>query len=577
MTTAGAAGEIIPFVHYYCACPDLTTTPQPTDPQRSPDVGLKKEGVDDAKSIGPSSASTSTSSNHHKEHNIDASTTGYHLLSRKASNYLYPLSRLYFCEDCHQIRCPSCVQDEIMSYYCPNCLFEVPTASVKSEKNRCARNCFQCPICQNTLSVVAAQEPTPSSTPATAGPYFLFCNVCRWNSKEVNMTFEKPTSLALQLQKTEEALPDAKEFDHLKEHFEKHLRLNPPPPLPPSLLSLSSPGAFSKLMGTMSNPHSQAQCKLDDIDTYEPSVQVPDDDLKLVDKLMTLRNVDEISTLRQRSSQLHNQPYLRKDIHPQRIHLSIKRSKRCRTCRHILIRPEQKAQITRFKIKLVAMNYIPNITIVKLPRKTWPLHVGIPTQFVLKFTNPLYEEMSVTLATPQQHKKPAMGLGATAEEEQETTTPDEPKVGGKVTILSPHFKVGAFNEMMEYDDEIYPTGPSSRSRSGFSAGLSSSWADGVHEKKNNYTSIIVEVIPEEAGEFKFPLLVTYNYRSGQDRMDASSGDIDEEDIEDMDVDDSTDGGSRKANSSMRLDDDRIKSYSFWCLIGLGQVVSDAEK
>ena len=44
--------------------------------------------------------------------------------------------------------------------------------------------------------MVAAQEPTPSSTPATAGPYFLFCNVCRWNSKEVNMTFEKPTSLA---------------------------------------------------------------------------------------------------------------------------------------------------------------------------------------------------------------------------------------------------------------------------------------------------------------------------------------------------------------------------------------------
>lgn len=44
-----------------------------------------------------------------------------------------------------------------------------------------------------------------------------------------------------------------------------------------------------------------------------------------------------------------------RDIHPQRIHLSIKRSKRCRTCRHILIRPEQKAQITRFKIKLVAM------------------------------------------------------------------------------------------------------------------------------------------------------------------------------------------------------------------------------
>jgi uncharacterized protein YbaR (Trm112 family) len=64
---------------------------------------------------------------------------------------------------------------------------------------RCARNCFQCPICQNTLSVVAAQEQTQlitaSSGPAP-GPYFLACNVCRWSSQEIDMTFEKPTSLA---------------------------------------------------------------------------------------------------------------------------------------------------------------------------------------------------------------------------------------------------------------------------------------------------------------------------------------------------------------------------------------------
>lgn len=55
-------------------------------------------------------------------------------------------------------------------------------------------------------------------------------------------------------------------------------------------------------------------------------------------------------------------------------------------------------------------------------------------------------------------------------------------------------------------------------------------------------------------------------------MDVSSGDIDEEDIE-VDNDDSIDG-SRKGSGSIRLDDDRIKSYSFWCLIGLGEVVDD---
>ncbi|KAI9244459.1 dynactin p62 family-domain-containing protein [Phascolomyces articulosus] len=569
-----------PFVHYYCACPDLSNNTQ--DPRRSPEITSKKdtESLDEKTTTTPTTSTTSqtSQSTQHQQQqkdqaNIDASATGRHLLSTQASNYLYPLSRLYFCEDCHQIRCPSCVQDEIVSYYCPNCLFEVPTASVKSEKNRCARNCFQCPICQNTLSVVAAQEATPSSTPASAGPYFLSCNVCRWNSKEIDMTFEKPTSLALQLQKTEETLPDAKEFDNLKDHLEKHLRLNVPPTLPTSFLSFSSSGAFSKMMGSHLHQDNQSQQgKLDDLGAYEPAVHVPDDDSKLVDQLMSLRSVDQVSTLSQRFSQLHDQPYQLSHIHPQRIHLCIKRSKRCRTCRHILIKPEQKAQATRFKIKLVAMNYIPNISIVKLPRKTWPLQQGIPTQFVLKFTNPLYEEMNITLATPQMQKK--AGLANTNDnEQQQPPLPQEyeAQIRGKVTLLSPHFTVGAYNETIEYDDEMYPTGSNMRGRSAFggggSGGLSSSWVNGVHEKRNNYTSIIVEVIPEQMGEFQFPLLVTYNYKSDEDRMDVSSGDIDEEDIEDVDADD----GSRKANSSMRLDDDRIKSYSFWCLIGLGQV------
>jgi dynactin-4 len=101
--------EPIPFVDYYCAC------------------SSKKE-----KEAGtPLNTSLVTTAAENA-----ASITGRHLLSSEATNYLYPLSRLYFCEDCHQIRCPSCVQDEIVSYYCPNCLFEVPTASVKSEKNR---------------------------------------------------------------------------------------------------------------------------------------------------------------------------------------------------------------------------------------------------------------------------------------------------------------------------------------------------------------------------------------------------------------------------------------------------------
>lgn len=53
------------------------------------------------------------------------------------SNYsLYPLEYLLFCEDCQQIRCPKCVNEEVVTYFCPNCLFEVPSSNLRSEGNR---------------------------------------------------------------------------------------------------------------------------------------------------------------------------------------------------------------------------------------------------------------------------------------------------------------------------------------------------------------------------------------------------------------------------------------------------------
>lgn len=54
----------------------------------------------------------------------------------RANFSLYPLEHLLYCEDCHQIRCPRCVLDEIVTWYCPNCLFEVPSGVIKSEGNR---------------------------------------------------------------------------------------------------------------------------------------------------------------------------------------------------------------------------------------------------------------------------------------------------------------------------------------------------------------------------------------------------------------------------------------------------------
>ena len=61
-----------------------------------------------------------------------------------------------------------------------------------------------CPNCRNTLSVVPSDPPDADDGRSLAAnlsavgepPFFLYCNYCRWDSAEVDITFEKPTGLA---------------------------------------------------------------------------------------------------------------------------------------------------------------------------------------------------------------------------------------------------------------------------------------------------------------------------------------------------------------------------------------------
>lgn len=54
----------------------------------------------------------------------------------RSSYSLFPLEYLLYCEDCQQIRCPRCLAEETVTYFCPNCLFEVPSSNLRSEGNR---------------------------------------------------------------------------------------------------------------------------------------------------------------------------------------------------------------------------------------------------------------------------------------------------------------------------------------------------------------------------------------------------------------------------------------------------------
>ncbi|XP_015685320.1 dynactin subunit 4 [Protobothrops mucrosquamatus] len=101
-----------------------------------------------------------------------------------------PLSQLYFCRYCSELRSLECVSHEVDSHYCPSCLENMPSAEAKLKKNRCA-NCFDCPCCMHTLSTRATSIPAPlPDDPAKTTmkkAYYLACGFCRWTSRDVGM------------------------------------------------------------------------------------------------------------------------------------------------------------------------------------------------------------------------------------------------------------------------------------------------------------------------------------------------------------------------------------------------------
>ncbi|GAC96548.1 hypothetical protein PHSY_004128 [Pseudozyma hubeiensis SY62] len=373
-----------------------------------------------------------------------------------ASRYAFqPLESLYFCDECDRIRCNRCVTVDISSYYCPNCLFEVPGASVKAEKNRCSRNCFECPCCQHTLSVVASDlnnsaarslDPTDPAASQGEPPYYLACSVCRWDSKSVGLVFEKPTGLSLQLQRSEENAADVLEFDRIKDHFDPYLKTQTQAaitsaavgsgsssrtrPLPassssaaavapsatkPATSSRSARAAAARNAATaalqsskllrdlphLAHPrhpaHSarSAPTEPDELKPYRAlnPWQPPRDDrsrsgaqsvpsIGVVAKREKHRRDyiariqssssqpfasldDKITSLEQRwsSVSIADQPVRVAELRPTRVALKSKISKRCPACRHIVIKPDIKAASNRFKIKLVALNFLPEFQI----------------------------------------------------------------------------------------------------------------------------------------------------------------------------------------------------------------------
>ncbi|KAH9179350.1 dynactin p62 family-domain-containing protein [Lactarius sanguifluus] len=510
-----------------------------------------------------------------------------------SSYQFHSLHELFFCEECDAVRCNRCVSVEVSGYYCPNCLFEVPSASVRAEKNRCARNCFMCPCCRNTLSVVPSDPSDADDGRLLTGglgvvgepPFFLYCNYCRWDSAEVDVTFEKPTGLAAQLQRFEDSAPDSLEFERLKEHFEPFLRassssghpqvthshpahINPITAAASSALARDIPGVVKY---TPAPRGRRDKGPRDELSEYRSRVEVAGTkDTSNVDFVRRLEEVSQVAALSQRWTSSWTTPLRSSDLRPSRIPLRSKKTKRCSTCRHILIKPEQKAQSVRFKIKLVAANYLPAMSIafpspdmarqraaggrqttVEDTSGASGLQAGGTYPFHLALTNPLYDPIKVRLKAEPQVPPPSFTAPAGGSPEKAKRPPFVVRLPRPESEIP----VAAFAEAWEYEDDEDMFGGDDdelgleRERGG---GGGKGKGIGVIERRANVTVVGGEVVigRDAKGSIKFNMLVSYTYRSDDPLADEEV----------------------RATPSRKEKLPEMKTFTFYTVVDLGVII-----
>uniref|UniRef100_A0A8C5AZM1 Dynactin subunit 4 n=1 Tax=Gadus morhua TaxID=8049 RepID=A0A8C5AZM1_GADMO len=310
-----------------------------------------------------------------------------------------PLSQLYFCRYCSELRSLECVSHEVDSHYCPSCLENMPSAEAKLKKNRCA-NCFDCPCCMHTLSTRATNIPAPMPDDPTKTTmkkaYYLACGFCRWTSRDVGMadkSINKLIEYYQQLAQRERQERDRKKMARRRQcmpmAFSVHYsRLSEKYGLGTRLQRQRAGAPLSSLAGlTLKEGEDQKEIIIEPAQALDEVEPLPED------CYTRPINLPEVTTLRQRLLQPDFQPSGASQLHPKHKHLLMKRSLRCRKCEHNLSKPEFNPTSIKFKIQLVAVSYIPEVRIMSIPN----LRYMKESQVLLTLTNPVENLTHVTL------------------------------------------------------------------------------------------------------------------------------------------------------------------------------------
>ena len=477
---------------------------------------------------------------------------------------------------------------------------------IKLNPSRCARNCLSCPICTTQLTVSTMSD-------AKEGPWILNCNYCMWTSLEIGIKFDRATNIRAQLDKianggkpqkpqrvvsepdpafkasmallgsplaerskeveeSSDPVPHdpATRFAALKSFYKNQIALssaNDPPSA--AELAYSSPASLARIVNMYTGrghlkPKAPAPPMREALTATEGLLLSDPESPQTTISHLQRSGFAQTTSASQRAFQFSSfgggNPSARfvSELRPMPALLRTKRSKRCKACRHILVRPEFKPTSIRYRIKLIALNYVPLATLRPVPNTSGAvvskerdydgkgevvLRPGEPSQWILTLKNPMFDAVKVSLGTPAR-------------------TPG--RWAHRVTVLCPQFEVGANSDV--WDEALQGGGGGGTPGGAPEAGK-------VYERGRNWTSVVVEVVPvgirglggdrerdgerdEGLGEDEDVLEIPIRVR-----LEWKQSDLEEQGK----------GRREKALAEGEVEDDGSRELAYWMVLGVGRV------
>jgi hypothetical protein len=325
----------------------------------------------------------------------------------------FHITQLYYCHTCKKLTCPFCVNEEIVSYYCPQCLETATASETISLGSRC-KKCYECPQCTAPLVYMLSKKDEKIVADDVT---YLQCGFCQWNSLSLEIKADSASTLiATSLKKERESpqqihvnrvIETVKTQQHREQYYpSKHSELFKRLNALTSLLSSTSPKrggtitthspnfSLAQLEHSLELKEKKLKKRMGNTTTYKGFDFNTENTLLTFYEHLTTETFSSVSSLSQRLSH-PNAPsvHLRSTLVPRRVLLLTRRMKHCRRCGRLLIKPELSPQLTQFKRQHVALLYVPCITV----KRHSPLIPFKENVIILTFTNPQHCLMHLSI------------------------------------------------------------------------------------------------------------------------------------------------------------------------------------